>query len=185
MPRRDALSGASLLSGDGSGCRVPWRRVFGAAGDSRTKSEISCSQGMFVCFDLDASTLSLRRVKAQALRGNQTFPVCRGYIFTTDDRCNRRALHQGTGTKPDAHRSSFLLPAAIRAAGTTVARVSRTERQKVIAAPERSTFGRTANRIDRMASGVWFNRSASAARLTTRLQGGSAPVDPRRKWVQI
>jgi len=51
----------------------------GAARASRTKSEISCIQGMLVCFDLDPSSHSLRRVKAQALRGNtQAFPSCRG-----------------------------------------------------------------------------------------------------------
>lgn len=55
------------------------RWAGGAARASRTKSEISCIQGMFVYFDLDPSSHSLRRVKAQALRGNtQTFPSCRG-----------------------------------------------------------------------------------------------------------
>jgi hypothetical protein len=47
-------------------------------GASRTKSEISCSQGKFFCSGLDPSALSLRRVKAQALRGNKNFPACRG-----------------------------------------------------------------------------------------------------------
>jgi hypothetical protein len=79
VQRRGALSGAPLLSIARAGCEVCERPVGGAARASRTKSEISCIQGTFVCFDLDPSSLSLRRVKAQALRGNtQIFPSYRG-----------------------------------------------------------------------------------------------------------
>lgn len=78
VQRRDALPGASLLSAARAGRRPCGRRVGGAARASRTKSEISCIQGMFVRFGLDPSSLSLRRIKAQALRGNaKTFPSCR------------------------------------------------------------------------------------------------------------
>jgi hypothetical protein len=76
--RRGALSGASLLSTAWVGYEAYGQPTGGAARASRRKSKISCIQGKFVCFDLDPSSLSLRRVKAQGLRGNtQTFLSCR------------------------------------------------------------------------------------------------------------
>jgi len=75
---RDALSGASLLSATRAEHGACQRCASGAARASRTKSEISCSHGNFLCFGLDPSSLLLRRVKTQALRGNtKTFPACR------------------------------------------------------------------------------------------------------------
>lgn len=73
---RGALSGASLSAAaqlDHRACI----QVCVAARASRTKSEISCRPGKFLCFDLDSTPHLLRRVKAQALRGNKKFPACR------------------------------------------------------------------------------------------------------------
>jgi len=69
-----ALSGASLLPTVNRNQQTRLWFGCGAAWVSRTQSEISCRRGMFLCFGLDPSTHSLRRVKAQALRGNKTFP---------------------------------------------------------------------------------------------------------------
>jgi hypothetical protein len=109
MQRRGALSGASLLSGVGTGHEAWWRRVCGAARASRTKSEISCMPGMFLCFDLDSSPLWLRRVKAQALRGNKkTSPACRRLfgskrsLLPNNPRLEAHILHTDvTGTDAD------------------------------------------------------------------------------------
>ena len=101
---RDALSGASLLSAARAGQETCGRCAGGAARASRTKSEISCIQGMRVCFDLDPSSLSLRRVKVHALRGNTpTFPSCRG------------SFGRKTSLRPNDPRleARWLIPAAV------------------------------------------------------------------------
>jgi hypothetical protein len=101
-PRRDALPGASLFRDAAVGPHDAGQGTCGAAWASRTKSEISCTQRIF----------------RFALRGNKTFPACRGSFkserdsLSNDPRLEARLRvtawpGRASPLQPVAHHSFF------------------------------------------------------------------------------